>query len=287
MGYNLNRWTEKEDIFLKENFNKLSREEISKILNRSKSSISSRAFRLGIKNIKNGRINLFEKINSEESAYWLGFIYADGYILINTENKNHCNYELGIELMKDDIHHLEKFNSIFDNYYNIKTRTRSMNSLDILSDKEVSNRTKQTCQIRIYSKKIVIDLLNQDIVQNKTHSDVFPKIEDDELFIHFLRGYIDGDGSYTIDKKGRLCISIEGNNLYCFNYIIEKLYKSFNIKASYYKDGECWKLQIRIKEDVIKLIDLMFENANIYLDRKYKKIIEMKKAVHNRNIMND
>ena len=30
MGYNLNRWTEKEDIFLKENFNKLSREEISK-----------------------------------------------------------------------------------------------------------------------------------------------------------------------------------------------------------------------------------------------------------------
>lgn len=288
MGSNLNRWTKIEDDFLKENFNKLSRDEISKILNRSKSSISSRASKLGLKNIKNRKINLFEVINSEESAYWLGFIYADGYILVNTKDRNHCNYELGIELQKDDIEHLEKFNSIFNNYYKIKTRTRSMNSLDALNGKDASNRLNETCLMRMYSKKIVKDLINQNVLPNKTNKDEFPKIDNNEMFLHFLRGYIDGDGSYIMDRNGkRLSISIEGNNSYCFDYIIDRLKNDFGIKASYYKDKECWKLQIRIKEDVIKLIDLMFENANIYLDRKYEKIIEMKKAVCNRNITNN
>ena len=283
----MKKWSNVEDKFLLENFDKLSREEISKVLNRSKQSISNRASKLGLKNIKNGNIDLFEEINSEESAYWLGFIYADGYILVNTENKNHCNYELGIELQKNDIEHLNKFNINFNNYYKIKTRSRSMNSLDILNGKDPSNRMRETCQIRIYSKKIVTDLINQNIVQNKTKNNIFPKIEDNKLFLHFLRGYIDGDGSYVIDKRGRLSINIEGNNSYCFDYIVDKLKKDFNIKASYYKDKTCYKLQIRIKKDVIKLIDLMFENANIYLDRKYKKIIEMKNAVYNRNIIND
>ena len=30
--------------------------------------------------------NLFETINTEEKAYWLGFLYADGHIRINTNN---------------------------------------------------------------------------------------------------------------------------------------------------------------------------------------------------------
>ena len=280
------KWTKLEDDFLKENFDKISREEISKTLNRSKSSISCRASRLGLKNIKNGNINLFENINSEESAYWLGFIYADGYILVNTKDKNHCNYELGIELQKGDIHHLEKFNSIFNNYYKIKTRIRSMDSVDILNGKSPSNRLNETCQIRIYNKKIVEDLISQNILIGKTNKDEFPIIEDKKMFLHFLRGYIDGDGSYVIDKKGRFSISIQGNNSYCFDYIINKLNQDFGIKASYHKDRECWKLQIRIKEDVVKLINLMFEDANIYLDRKYEKIIKMKNAVCDRNITN-
>ena len=44
--------------------------------------------------------NYLEKIDNEEKAYWLGFIYAAGYI---TENK------LGISLAKCDKEHLRKF----------------------------------------------------------------------------------------------------------------------------------------------------------------------------------
>lgn len=191
---------------------------------------------------------------------------------------------MGIELQESDISHLKKFNKIFNDYYKIKTRIRKMDSLDILNGNKVSNRLNKTCLIRIYNKEIVNDLIKNNIVQNKTNSDIFPIINDDNMFLHFLRGYIDGDGSYVIDSKNRYIISIQGNNKKCFEFISNKLLTSFNINSYITKDKTCWKFNIRKKDDVLKLIDLMFDNSNIYLDRKYDKVKDMKKAVFNRNI---
>ena len=50
--------------------------------------------------------NYFEKIDTEEKAYWLGFIYADGYI--ESKRKN-SSQKFGITLNAKDINHLEKF----------------------------------------------------------------------------------------------------------------------------------------------------------------------------------
>jgi len=274
--------------YLIDNYNKLTIEELAKNIGVTKSSITNKAFSLKItNNVKNkdrGNINIFKNIDSEESAYWLGFIYADGYIVKSKNDKKHHNYELGIELQESDISHLKKFNKIFNDYYKIKTRTRKMDSLDILNGNEVSNRLNKTCLIRIYNKEIVNDLIKNNIVQNKTNSDIFPIINDDNMFLHFLRGYIDGDGSYVIDSKNRYIISIQGNNKKCFEFISNKLLTSFNIDSYILKDKTGWKFNIRKKDDVLKLIDLMFNNSNIYLDRKYEKVKDMKKAVFNRNI---
>ena len=49
--------------------------------------------------------NFFDKIDTEEKAYWLGFIYADGAIFKRT---------LSIRLSTKDIHHLEKFKKILN-----------------------------------------------------------------------------------------------------------------------------------------------------------------------------
>ena len=50
--------------------------------------------------------NYFEIINTEEKAYWLGFIYADGYVQSNRNTKN-----IGITLSNIDYNHLIKFNN--------------------------------------------------------------------------------------------------------------------------------------------------------------------------------
>ena len=47
-------------------------------------------------------LHIFEKIDTEDKAYWLGFLYADGSVG-SKENK----IELG--LAEQDLHHIEKF----------------------------------------------------------------------------------------------------------------------------------------------------------------------------------
>lgn len=163
--------------------------------------------------------------------------------------------------------------------YKITKKMKSLNQIDRFNDNVERNKYSEMCSIRIYSKSIYDGLISNNVVQNKTKSDIFPKINDKKLFLHFLRGYIDGDGSYIIRNiKGHEYpqISIAGNNVYMFEYIIKRLKDDFDIFASYHTDRNSYKLQIRRKREVIKLIHLMFDDANIFLDRKFDKINKIK-----------
>ena len=286
------KWTENDCIVFKQMYFNHTRKQMAEYFGVTESSIQNKARRLGVTdNVQNrnrGNINIFEIINSEDSAYWLGFIYADGYIIVSKDKRN---YELGIELNCIDIEHLNKFNSIFNNYYKIKVRKRSMDKLKTLNKNHELGRFNTMCNIRVYSKKIVEDLEKNGVVQNKTNSDIFPKVKDKQLFFHFLRGLIDGDGSYHIQqaktsKKTILYprISISGNNKQFFDYLVERLME-FNIKPTINKDRNSWKLEIRRYDDYKRLVNYMFKNATIYLERKYQKIKEIENiAVLNRNI---
>lgn len=192
-------WTEEDHNKLRLMVKQHSRKYLAEYFGVTVSSIDNKLKRLGLtlKNKNRGDQYFFKVIDTEEKAYWLGFIYADGYVISNYENGN---FELGIELSSIDVQHLHKFNRNFNDYYKITTRKRSMDSLTKLNDNVKLGRMNEMCNIRIYSKSIVEDLIFNGVVQNKTKSDIFPKIADEKLFFHFLRGYIDGDGSYTIRK---------------------------------------------------------------------------------------
>ena len=53
--------------------------------------------------------NVFDTIDTEEKAYWLGFIFADGYISSQKEGKKK-QYKFELTLGVEDIDHLHKFN---------------------------------------------------------------------------------------------------------------------------------------------------------------------------------
>ena len=172
----------------------------------------------------------FNEIKTSNQAYWLGFIYADGYIVKRADSRN---YELGIGIQSGDVKLLEDFNSELGGVHDI---TYSHNEKYICDSSKISVTDSVT--LRVYSKSIVDDLIKNGIVQNKTNSSIFP-IVDDSLFFDFLRGYIDGDGCIYVnqDKISASQVHITSAHDKVLNYIKNKL-SSYDIKSYIYKEKE-------------------------------------------------
>ena len=203
----------------------------------------------------NGKQNInsdiFKIIDTEEKAYWLGFLYADGNISDNNT--------ISLELSTTDKNHLVKFNSFLNK------------SLDIREDK---NRVR--CIFK--DTKIKNDLVNLGCIPRKSLILKFPKDKQvpKNLKRHFVRGYIDGDGS-IYKTNNNIHISILGTK-----HFLENLVKYFRLKErTLYKNNKnnnsnCYFIQFSGKL-AIKVIELFYNDCNIKLERKYNKFVEYEK----------
>lgn len=163
-----------DDIdFIKENYLKMTYSEIGEIL-----GFTERQIRGKINNMhlpKNRKINdsYFDTIDTPIKAYFIGFIFADGWICVNENTKN---YEFGMELQSQDKYILEKLNEELGNQ-NIIYHSDPKNVF--IKDKIA--HSNHSDYIRVYSKHLVLGLKNNGIVPNKTKKDIFP-IVSEELF---------------------------------------------------------------------------------------------------------
>lgn len=208
--------------------------------------------------------DFFEK-DSEELYYFLGFVAADGYI---------SNGEIEIGLNEKDLSLLQKFRDLIAPNKPIyhKKRTNSY-TLKISCLNKINNFKK------FYS-----------MVSNKKHDEMlYPNIPD-KYQKHFIRGYIDGDGtigptkSYQIVKGVKktyigLRLRILGNE----NFLKElnattQQFCQHKTKAINKKKGEnvyCITYNFKTADSILQWL---YEDATIYLDRKYNKYIELKKS---------
>jgi hypothetical protein len=131
--------------------------------------------------------NLFST-DTENSFYLAGFIAADGCI---KSKKGTTSRSLYIGLSNKDRKHLEKIRDAIDAEHPI-------------GDYEVKNSKKNPkwndticSSITITSAQIYSDLQRFNITERKTHTLTLPDwMRDHPLRHHFIRGYIDGDGSF-------------------------------------------------------------------------------------------
>lgn len=215
-------------------------------------------------------LNFFENIDTEEKAYWLGFIYADGYISVNEEKYIH---KLGISLSIKDFSHLEKFRKNINGNFPIKQY------------KGIGYKEIEYCRVILHGEKIVKDLISHGVVEHKTLILKAPKI--DENFIHhFIRGYFDGDGSITFTtSRKEYGIKIVGTEE-VLNYIKDFIHdKNIAKIKKYYKRREsdtvsC--IDFSGNNQVRKFLDEIYKNATVFLDRKHNRYIDLKKMQNSR-----
>lgn len=265
-----NAWSSDEIEYLKENYNKKNIKEIAKYLNRTENSVRLKANRNGLKKSQyNCDYDFFKNIDSEEKAYWLGFIAADGWVTVK-ELSNAGT--VGIELQYRDIVHLKKFNkSICGNY-----------KIDILDKtcKISSNPDKihKMCRIRVCSIDMVNDLCKFGITKDKTYNFHLPNLNED-LMRHFIRGYFDGDGCVRIRTRKLssgepvqypLCdfSSVDINFL---EELRQYIYDKLNICSYIYtEESGCRRLCIHKNEHTMVFLNYIYNDSKIYLDRKYE-----------------
>lgn len=257
------QWTDEEISFLKDNYKSMTYRQLSEYLDRSKSAIDLKINRLGLKKEKyTYDHDYFECIDTADKAYWLGFIYADGGIFVN-ERLNSC--ELSIKLQLSDIDHLKKFNKSINGNNQILVFERQCN---------LNGNYYKGCQIRLYSEKIVHDLEKQGVCQNKSLVVEMPYMPED-LINHFIRGVFDGDGcitknNHTNGQSYIRCDFASGSRIF-LEQLRKKLYE-YNINSYICNDHDnVLRLVIGGMKNCDTFLKFIYNDANIYLDRKYEK----------------
>ena len=99
---------------------------------------------------------------------------------------------------------------------------------------------------------------------------------DNNLFRHWLRGYFDGDGciSYCKERKNYKAswiTSIASGNIYILNEIANKLNILINFKNIKVKNTKtCYEIRTMNEYDTKTLLDYIYKDSTIYLNRKYE-----------------
>ncbi len=236
-----------------------------------------------MKSLSHRKYNLdefcFDIIDTEEKAYFLGLLYADG-----------CNYtnsnQIAISLTEIDKELLEKF-SLFLNsnrpLYFIKGRFTHKKG-----DKK-GYLGKNQYSLRVNSKRMSDRLSELGCVPKKSLILKFPTEDQvpEHLLRHFIRGYWDGDGSFTFNNKSKywsLSTEITSASDFCFGMqetiknLIDVSFLSRYRKNRYSDNTKVLHMGGILK--TLKFLNWLYSDANIYMERKYKKFQVIKSILN-------
>lgn len=212
---------------------------------------------------------VFETIDSEEKAYWLGFLFADGY---NHESK--CC--IALRLQESDLEILEKFQKFLKTDCPIKSYERCTRT----------GKHKKYYELSISSPKLSNDLAKLGCIQAKTHIVEFPSKVPKLLIRHFLRGYFDGDGCVSVTRRKdrsirgksmRVQFTLTGRDEF-IKKCQEYLCNFANIPKTALnrtEDSSTVSLHYSGINSVIKILNYIYGNSTIYMKRKYDKYLNL------------
>lgn len=258
-------WEARELQFIHDNYQSMTNKEIAEFLGRSKTAVDLKVNRLGLKKSKyTYNHDFFENIDTEDKAYWLGFIYADGCVS-HVKRSYAESYELSIKLQARDHTHLKKFNVALKGNVDVAFFDREAFGL---------KKYKQ-CQIRIYSKKVVQDLGRWGVIPNKSLVKQFPSLPIPAI-PHFIRGYFDGNGCICLDKRRGLPSIDFTTGSHSFVTSLREVLYAYGVSSYICQEKlNTFRLYVRGMENSDRFLRFIYDNATVYLDRKLQKKTEI------------
>lgn len=207
----------------------------------------------------------FKSIDTQEKAYWLGFISADGNVYINRKSGGG---KLSIALSSVDESHLYKFLKFIESDSRAYKRR---------NHKGYSNNT-EVSHIEVSSIEMVNDLIGYGVIPRKSLILKPPALRDD-LIKHYIRGFFDGDGSIYTQKR------FNKNNeritdSYYINFtgtleILEWIQNNIGIYTKMEQRKKTYKNTYYFRfggnKQVYRVMSNLYKDSIIHLDRKYEK----------------
>lgn len=209
--------------------------------------------------------NYLDNIDTEDKAYFLGWLLSDGSISDN---------RLTLKLKSDDEYIIKEMFGKFSSGYNITTYKNSK-SMGVSSSKLIDSLKKLGC------------------VENKTKMGFNLPIISDDLFRHFIRGYFDGDGSIgrRSARPNQTQINICSPDK-IFLLELQNKFNEFNINTIFTTEVrkgkllkrpnneystnnmDMFRLIINTHKDRLKFYEFLYNDCSIKLIRKYNLYTE-------------
>lgn len=189
----------------------------------------------------------------------------------------YSEYFLGLLLTDGNIHHRKDSNSVSISL-SLKDKEMVENFRNFACPKnKVSESYREKFNTITYSTSVRHDgiaewLEKQGNFCNKSYEcDIYIPLTN-----HILRGIFDGDGYWHPTNKGRtMTWGVCGKSLVFLEkiqkYLIEKGIKSKLSKRNKPNNTYLYYLEIYRTEDIVKVANLMYNEAHIFLIRKYDK----------------
>lgn len=244
-------------------------QEIASIIGFHKQTIGNIIKEKGFSRPNNNRVNkrinssYFSIIDSEEKAYWLGFLFTDGSV-----DHYGVTGRIRLQLQKIDVDILEKYKECL-----------------CLDCKIIEDKQRNLVSVEFTDEQIFNDLSKYGIVPNKTYECKhipFNKIPP-QFLVHFIRGLYDGDGCLTMSEDCSTDVTFGFTSYYEsivqeFQLAIDNLINKTTHNKNVYTNT--WHTNWRGRLQILSILDILYKDSNIYLDRKYQKYLKLKDSLN-------
>jgi hypothetical protein len=195
--------------------------------------------------VNNFNDDYFETIDTEDKAYFLGLLFADGNIYT-------ARNRVQITLANEDAYILKAF----ANYIGYTGK--------LYIDREKYSK------LILPSKKMCADLTRLGCTPNKSLTLQFPTEVPKELMHHFIRGCFDGDG-HVSRPRGSFNVNFTSSKDFMdkFIEILDDLNVEHTGPKKRYKDKEESAYQVYIRANSAKIFfNYIYNESTIFLNRK-------------------